>query len=73
VFWTVLIANTLQQSDKGIIISQDFHMFRSGFIAKKLELEVIGICSPTPLFLKTNYMIREIPAVVNDGLGNWLK
>ena len=66
-----LSKSTLEQ--KGIIVSQDFHMFRSGLIAQKLGLDTVGICSPTPLFLKTNYMIREIPAVVNDGLGNILK
>lgn len=58
---------------KGIFVSQDFHMFRSQMIAKSLDLNVNGICGPTPFLLKINYMVREIPAVMNDALGNVLK
>ena len=56
-----------------VIVSSDFHMFRIGFMAKKLDLRAQTACSASYLSLKTNYMIREIPAVINDALGNILK
>lgn len=63
----------LLQQKKVILVTQDFHIFRAKMIASKLNLNLTPICSYTPLYLKTNYMIREIPAVMNDGLGNILK
>lgn len=53
-----------------IIVSSDFHLFRLQFLARDLGMEPIGVCSSTYFTLKTNYMIREIPAVVNEVLRN---
>lgn len=65
----------LKSSDnqKIIILSSNFHIFRANFIARRLGLDPIVICSPVYLALKANYMIREIPAIVNDFFGNVLK
>ncbi len=49
-----------------ILVSSDFHLFRAKMIAEHLDLQPTGVCSSTDLILKGNYMIREIPAVVND-------
>lgn len=65
--------STKIQDSKGIIITQEFHIFRSRFIAHKLGLETFGICSRSARKLRLSYMIREIPAVMNDALGNVLK
>lgn len=56
-----------------LLITSDFHQFRAQFIAQRLGLETIGICSGSYPSLKASYMIREIPAVINDFLGNILK
>ncbi len=54
--------------EKVLIVTSDFHVFRSQMIAKSLGFQSEALCSKSELHVLSNYMIREIPAVVNDFL-----
>lgn len=46
------------------IVSSEYHLFRAGLFAKRLELESFGIPAKTTWFpLRLNYYLREIVAV----------
>ena len=48
-----------------VVISSEYHLHRIRYLAKKAGLSVRCIAAPTSLwFLKLNYFIREIPAMV---------
>ena len=49
--------------DKVMIITNDFHMFRSKMLAKRTGLEPYGISSGTPWYLYPNVCLREYLAV----------
>jgi uncharacterized SAM-binding protein YcdF (DUF218 family) len=51
-----------------MIITNDFHMFRSKFLAKRNGLTAYGIPSPTPTPLIPNYYVREFFAVIKSYL-----
>ncbi len=56
----------LEPSKNVMIVTSDFHVFRSKFIAKKIGWKSQALCSKSELHVLSNYLIREIPAVVND-------
>ncbi|MDH5596916.1 MAG: YdcF family protein, partial [Candidatus Peregrinibacteria bacterium] len=60
------ILDKLEPPEELMIVTSDFHIFRSRFIAKKLGWEVQTLCSKSEPHVLSNYMIREIPAVIND-------
>ncbi len=55
-----------EPSENVLIVTSDFHIFRSKFIAKDLGWNTQALCSKSELHVLSNYLIREIPAVVND-------
>jgi len=52
--------------EKVLIVTSDFHAFRSQMIAGSLGLKSNALCSHSEFYVLSNYLIREIPAVVND-------
>ena len=51
---------------KVLIVTSDFHVFRSQMIASSLGFTNEVLCSQSEWYVVSNYLIREIPAVVND-------
>lgn len=49
-----------------IIITNDFHVFRSKLLAKRNGLIPIGVPSPTPWYLRPNVYLREYFAVIKS-------
>jgi uncharacterized SAM-binding protein YcdF (DUF218 family) len=49
--------------DKVMIITNDFHMFRSKHLARRAGLEPYGISSRTPWYMYPNVLLREYLAV----------
>ena len=46
------------------IVSNEFHMFRAGLMAKEMGLEMVGIPAKTSwVSLRINYFVREIVGV----------
>lgn len=61
------ILDKIGPSKEILIITSDFHAFRSEFIAKKLGWDNARVlCSKSAPLLISNNLIREIPAVIND-------
>ncbi len=52
--------------DKVMIITNDFHMFRSKHLAKRVGLEPYGISSGTPWYIYPNVLLREYLAVIKS-------
>lgn len=53
-----------------LIVTSDYHMFRATWIAQSVPIRSVGLPSPSPLFVRINYMVREYFAVVQWGLEN---
>ena len=51
-----------------LVITSDFHMFRSKFLAKGNELNPIGVPCYTPWYIRPNVYLREYFAVVKSVL-----
>lgn len=49
-----------------LIITNDFHMFRSKLLAQRNGLNPVGVPSPTPWYLRPNVYLREYFAVVKS-------
>lgn len=49
-----------------VIITNDFHMYRAKYIAKKLGLNPVGYCVKTPFYLIANTHIREYAALLKE-------
>jgi len=62
------IIDKRMKSRNRLIVTSDFHVFRSTFIAKSMGWHTQAICSKSEPHVLSNYLIREIPAVVNDYL-----
>ncbi|NEU29751.1 YdcF family protein [bacterium LRH843] len=54
-----------------VIVSNDFHLFRAGMIAKRLGFEPQFIAAPTPDVVKVQLWLREYAAVVKSFLLDW--
>lgn len=53
-------------SEPVLIITNDFHMFRSKLLARRIGLNPVGVPSPTPWYLRPNAYVREYFAVVKS-------
>lgn len=51
---------------KGILVTNDFHLFRAEFLAKRVGLEVTGDSAPSLLWLRPQYYVREYFGVVKS-------
>ena len=50
--------------DRVGVISNEFHMFRAGLMAKEMDIEMVGIPAKTSwVSLRINYFVREIVGV----------
>lgn len=49
-----------------LLVTSDYHQFRAKMIAKDFGINVIGVSSKSPLFVRINYMAREYITVVKD-------
>jgi len=55
-----------EPSEPVLVITNDFHMFRSKFLARRNGLNPVGVSSPTPWYLRPNAYLREYFAVVKS-------
>lgn len=53
-------------SEPVLVITNDFHVFRSKLLAKRNGLNPVGVPSPTPWYLRPNAYLREYFAVVKS-------
>lgn len=60
------IMEDLNLENKALIVTSDYHLFRSRFIASILGVENEGLCSISSLSSRVYYMIREYPTSVID-------
>lgn len=60
------IMDDLNLENKALIVTSDYHLFRSRFIASILGVENEGLCSISSLSSRVYYMIREYPTSVID-------
>lgn len=51
-----------------VVVTNDFHLFRSVKIAKKLGIQATGSAAPSVAHLKTQYLCREVLSVVKTFL-----
>lgn len=56
------------ESSHLVIISNDFHLFRTGLLANRLDLEPEFLPAPTPDIIKTKMWAREYIAVIKSFL-----
>ncbi|MEA4902437.1 YdcF family protein [Desulfitobacterium sp.] len=53
-------------SEPVLVITNDFHMFRSKILARRNGINPVGVPSPTPWYLRPNVYLREYFAVVKS-------
>jgi uncharacterized SAM-binding protein YcdF (DUF218 family) len=58
-------------SEPVLVITNDFHMFRSKILARRNGLNPVGVPSPTPWYLRPNAYLREYFAVVKSIIFDW--
>lgn len=62
-----IITSAYPDGEKSVaVVSSDFHMFRVKFLAKRFDIDAIGIPSPTSWYIRPNCYIREFFAVVKS-------
>ncbi|HHY27687.1 MAG TPA: YdcF family protein [Desulfitobacterium dehalogenans] len=54
-----------------LVITSDFHMFRSKILAGRIGLNPVGVPCPTPWYIRPNAYLREYFAVVKSILFDW--
>lgn len=57
---------SFEPSEPVLVITNDFHMFRSKILARRNGLNPVGVPSPTPWYLRPNVYLREYFAVVKS-------
>lgn len=55
-----------RQDIKLAIVTSDFHIFRSRFLARRLGFTATGVPAGTPLYIAPNHYVREYFAVVKS-------
>jgi len=60
-----------EPSEPVLVITNDFHMFRSKILARRNGLNPVGVPSPTPWYLRPNAYLREYFAVVKSMVFDW--
>lgn len=71
---TVLKQDDQQRRPKIVIVTSEYHMFRSKLLARRSGFEAYGKCAPTPTYpkyLKPYYYLREYFAVIKSALFDW--
>ncbi|WP_166243032.1 ElyC/SanA/YdcF family protein [Paenibacillus turpanensis] len=67
-FSKVILSEKGIQAPSILLVTSDFHMFRSKMISKAHGFTTLGLSSPTPALVRINYMLREYFAVINTAL-----
>lgn len=70
----VLKQDDPQRKPKLLIVTSEYHMFRSKLLARRSGFEPYGKCAPTPdypRYLKPTYYLREYLAVIKSVLFDW--
>ena len=65
----VLKRNESQRTPRILIVTSEYHMFRSKVLAKRTGFDPYGKCAPTPIYpkyLKPYYFLREYFAVIKS-------
>lgn len=52
------------QSEKVLIVTNDYHLFRAQMIAYFMEIKSCGLAAISPLFVRMNYLVREYPTLI---------
>lgn len=60
-----------RDSERVVVITNDFHLFRSKMLARRNGLIPVGIPSPTPWYLVPNVYLREYFEVVKSLIFDW--
>jgi len=60
-----------EPSEPVLVITNDFHMFRSKILARRNGFNPLGVPSPTPWYLRPNVYLREYFAVVKSIAFDW--
>jgi uncharacterized SAM-binding protein YcdF (DUF218 family) len=60
-----------EPSEPVLVITNDFHMFRSKILARRNGINPVGVPSPTPWYLRPNAYLREYFAVVKSIIFDW--
>jgi len=63
--------SSYEPSEPVLVITNDFHMFRSKILARRNGLNPVGVPSPTPWYLRPNVYLREYFAVVKSIVFDW--
>lgn len=65
--YTKKIVKQKKDIDKTILlVTSDYHIFRSKMIANGFEIDNIGISSKSSFFLRVNYITREYFTIIKD-------
>lgn len=60
------IMSAINNKTKIFIVTSDFHIFRSEFLARRIGLTAYGVPAKTQLYLRPTYYIREYLAVIKS-------
>lgn len=60
------IMSTINNKTKIFVVTSDFHVFRSEFLARRIGLTAYGVPAKTQLYLQPTYYIREYLAVIKS-------
>ncbi len=66
VFSKSLLGEYFEEESIGLLITNDFHMFRALELADREGLEVNGLACQTPVMIRLNYLIREYFTIINS-------
>jgi len=65
VFGLMLISDYFPDGFRATIVTNNFHIYRAGYLARNLELEVTYFGAPTPILTWHANFVREVLAVFN--------
>ncbi|MGE5678887.1 MAG: YdcF family protein [Pseudomonadota bacterium] len=68
----ILEKNGRLKDNRLVIVTNDFHMYRSKLLARRNGFEPFGISCSTPLYIRANCYIREYFALIKSFLFDWL-
>ncbi len=66
IFSKEILKNRNDEDKKVLIVTSEFHLYRSMLIANILDVKNEGLSSYTPFKIRVNYILREYPTIVID-------
>ena len=61
-----ILKNRSDEDKKVLIVTNEFHLYRSMLIANILDVKNEGLSSYTPFKIRVNYLLREYPTIIID-------